>query len=107
MRQDRKARVAQLHSELAMSLRLFAVSAALLASEAPALAAEDDANLWLGQFATINANDKVYVRLETQERFTNDAERLGQLLLRSLVTYRLHDKANAGSRISASRSSPP
>ena len=49
------------------------------------MSAEDDANLWLGQFATINATDTIYVRLEAQERFTNDAERLGQLLLRSLV----------------------
>jgi hypothetical protein len=79
-----------------MNLRLFALSAALLVSAAPALAAEDDANVWLGQFATINATDKVYVRLEAQERFTNDAERLGQFLLRSLVAYRISDKANAG-----------
>ena len=79
-----------------MNLRLLAFSAALLASAAPAVAAEDDANVWLGQFATINATDKVYVRLEAQERFTNDAERLGQLLLRSLVAYRINDKVNAG-----------
>jgi hypothetical protein len=79
-----------------MNLRLFAFSTALLASAAPALAAEDDANAWLGQFATINATDKIYVRLEAQERFTNDAERLGQLLLRSLVAYRINDKVNAG-----------
>jgi hypothetical protein len=89
-------RVLQFHSELAMNLRHFAFSAALLVSAAPALAAEDDANVWLGQFATINATDKVYVRLEAQERFTNDAERLGQLLLRSLVAYRVTDKVNAG-----------
>jgi len=69
-------------------------AAALAAS--PAAAAEDDANVWLGQFATINASEKVYVRLEAQERFTNDAERLGQLLLRSLVAYRFTDRVNAG-----------
>jgi hypothetical protein len=79
-----------------MNLRRLSVSAALLASAAPALAAEDDANVWLGQFATINATDKIYVRLEAQERFTNDAERLGQLLLRSLVAYRINDEVNAG-----------
>lgn len=79
-----------------MKLRLSALGPALLVSAAPALAAEDDANIWLGQFATINASDKVYVRLEAQERFTNDAERLGQLLLRSLVAYRFNDKVNAG-----------
>ena len=59
-------------------------------------AAEDDGNVWLGQFATINATDKVYVRLEAQERFTNDAERLGQLLLRSLVGYRITKDVNIG-----------
>jgi Protein of unknown function (DUF2490) len=79
-----------------MKLRLIASSVALSALAAPAMAAEDDANVWLGQFATINATDDVYVRLEAQERFTNDAERLGQLLLRSLVAYRLNDKVNAG-----------
>lgn len=79
-----------------MKFRHRALSAAALATAAPALATEDDANVWLGQFATINASEKVYVRLEAQERFTNDAERLGQLLLRSLVAYRLNDRINAG-----------
>lgn len=70
---------------------------ALLAGLAvPAKASEEDFNLWLGQFATINTSDKVYVRLEAQERFTNDADRLGQLLLRSLVGYRLNDNVNIG-----------
>jgi hypothetical protein len=79
-----------------MTLRLtpFAVLAAPLA--VPASATEDDFNIWLGQFATINATDKVYVRLEAQERFTNDADRLGQLLLRSLVGYRLNKNVNIG-----------
>lgn len=79
-----------------MTLRLIAASAAMLFTATPALAAEDDANVWLGQFATINATDKVYVRLEAQERFTNDAERLGQLLLRSLVGYRISKDVNIG-----------
>ena len=59
-------------------------------------AAEDDGNVWLGQFATITASDKVYVRLEAQERFTNDVERLGQMLLRSLVGYRISKDVNIG-----------
>lgn len=71
-----------------------AIAAALTAS--PSLASEDDFNVWLGQFATINATDKVYVRLEAQERFTNDADRLGQLLLRSLVGYRLNKDVSVG-----------
>lgn len=79
-----------------MKFPLLVATAAVFLAAQPALAAEDDANVWLGQFATINATDKVYVRLEAQERFTNDAERLGQLLLRSLVAYRFNDKVNAG-----------
>ena len=62
----------------------------------PACANEDDFNIWLGQFATINATDDVYVRVEAQERFTNDADRLGQLLLRSLVGYRINKDVNIG-----------
>lgn len=79
-----------------MTLRLSAAFAATVFLASPALASEDDANVWLGQFATINATDKVYVRLEAQERFTNDAERLGQLLLRSLVAYRINKNVNIG-----------
>ena len=62
----------------------------------PLDAAEEDGNVWLGQFATINAGEDVYVRLEAQERFTNDAERLGQLLLRSLVGYQISKTVNIG-----------
>lgn len=77
--------------------RLPALAAASAFAAAPAVvAAEDDANLWLGQFATINASDTVYVRLEAQGRFTNDADRLGQLLLRSLVGYRISKTVNIG-----------
>jgi len=79
-----------------MRLPLLAAPALLALSATPAAAAEDDGNVWLGQFVTINATDKVYVRLEAQERFTNDAERLGQLLLRSLVGYRIDKDVNIG-----------
>jgi hypothetical protein len=79
-----------------MKLRLLALAAATIGAAAPGHAAEDDGNVWLGQFATINASENVYIRLEAQERFTNDAERLGQLLLRSLVAYRLSEKVNLG-----------
>jgi hypothetical protein len=75
-------------------LPLPVLAAALAAS--PAQAAADDGNVWLGQLATINASEKVYVRLEAQERFTNDAARLGQLLLRSLVGCRLSQEVNIG-----------
>ena len=81
-----------------------ALLAALLA--APAHASEDDFNIWLGQFATINATDDIYVRLEAQERFTNDADRLGQLLLRSLVGYRIDKDVNIGAGYAYVRTDP-
>lgn len=79
-----------------MTLRLLPFAAAISLLPSPASASEDDFNIWLGQFATINASDEVYVRFEAQERFTNDADRLGQLLLRSLVGYRLNKDVNIG-----------
>jgi hypothetical protein len=83
-----------------MRSRLFSRAAAAvvaaLVTVVPARASEQDFNIWLGQFATINARDNVYVRLEAQERFTDDADRLGQLLLRSLVAYRINPNVNMG-----------
>ncbi|MDM7955783.1 DUF2490 domain-containing protein [Blastomonas sp.] len=76
--------------------RLAAAGLAALGMAAPARANDHDFNIWLGQFATINASDSVYVRLEAQERFTDDADRLGQLLLRSLVAYRLDPTVSLG-----------
>ena len=70
---------------------LAALSAATIAT--PAIAQDEDFNVWTGQFATINVDDadKIFVRLEAQERFTNDADRLGQLLLRPAAGYRISD----------------
>ena len=74
----------------------FLCLAALGMIAAPARAAEEDANIWLAQFATINASEKVFVRLEAQERFTDDAGRLGQLLLRTMVGYRIDKQTSIG-----------
>lgn len=65
---------------------------------APASAAEDDFNVWAGQFVTVDLGKdrRWFVRGEAQERFTEDARRMGQLLLRSLVGYRLSDRASLG-----------
>lgn len=70
--------------------------AALGLIAAPADAAEEDSNIWLAQFATINASEKVFVRLEARERFTDDAGRLGRLLARSLVGYRIDKRTSIG-----------
>lgn len=79
-----------------MKLRLLLACAAMIVTATPAVASEEEANVWLSQFATINVNDKVYIRFEAQERFTNDGKRLGQLLLRSLAAYRINKNVNLG-----------
>ncbi|MFL0356104.1 DUF2490 domain-containing protein [Erythrobacter sp. GH1-10] len=65
---------------------------------APAAATEDDFNIWGGQFIFVDLDEEgeVFVRLEAQERFTNDADRLGQLLLRSFVGFKIDDTVNVG-----------
>lgn len=69
---------------------------------APAAATEDDLNVWTGQFVVVDIDrdeetgEGWFVRGEAQERFTNDADRLGQLLLRTLVGYRLNNDVSIG-----------
>lgn len=61
----------------------------LLLSANTALAAEEDANIWIAQTATVDLGGDAVLWLEAQERFTNDASRLGQLLVRPAVGYKL------------------
>lgn len=78
-------------------MRLFPILLALsIGASAPAHANEDDFNVWTGQFVSLDISDDVYIRGEAQERFTNDADRLGQLLLRSFIGYRINKRINAG-----------
>ena len=63
--------------------------AALSLLATPAMANEEDANIWLAQTSTINLGDDMTLWLEAQERFTNDASRLGQLLIRPAIGYKL------------------
>ncbi|WP_416830658.1 MAG: DUF2490 domain-containing protein [Erythrobacter sp.] len=64
----------------------------------PAAANEEDFNIWTGQFVTVDIDEEKdwFVRAEAQERFTNDADRLGQLLLRGLVGYRINKDVSIG-----------
>jgi len=77
-------------------LALAAGAALIMAT--PATAAEDDLNAWAGQFVVVNLDDDKdwLVRGEAQERFTRDASRLGQLLLRMLVGHRLGEDVMIG-----------
>ena len=74
-----------------MTHRLPAVAAlaGMLTLSAPALAAEEDANVWLAQTATADLGGGAVLWLEAQQRLTNDASRLGQLLVRPAIGYRL------------------
>ncbi|MEO0463737.1 MAG: DUF2490 domain-containing protein [Pseudomonadota bacterium] len=76
-----------------LPLTLAAIFAALPSA---ALAQEEDFNIWTGQFVVVELDDDIYIRGEAQERFTNDGDRLGQLLLRSLVAYRISRDVNVG-----------
>lgn len=64
----------------------------------PAAANENDFNVWTGQFIVIDIDEDKdwFVRGEAQERFTNDADRLGQLLLRTMIGYRIDKDVSIG-----------
>ena len=57
----------------------------------PAAAQENDFNIWTAQVVSINVDEDVTIRLEAQERFFEDASRLGQLLLRPAAGYQISD----------------
>ncbi len=72
------------------------IAAALaLALPAAAQAADEDTNVWLAQTATADLGGGALLWLEAQERFTNDASRLGQLLIRPAVGYKLDQTTTA------------
>lgn len=70
------------------SFRYLLAAASLLAS-APALAAQEDEQVWLAQFSTIEVGDKVLLFSDVQFRLTDGADRLGQVLVRPAVGYRI------------------
>ncbi|AWW74323.1 hypothetical protein CD351_07780 [Erythrobacter sp. KY5] len=80
------------------AMRAAILAASLTAFAATPAAAEEDFNIWTGQFIVLDLDKEGewFVRGEAQERFTNDADRLGQLLLRSLVGYRISDRVSIG-----------
>lgn len=75
--------------------RLLLTSALAVTTLAPARAAEDDINAWLAATASIDVGKKGVVWLEAQTRFTDDASRLGQLLLRPAIGYKLDETTTA------------
>lgn len=75
--------------------RLFASLLALLLGAGPALAAQEDPQIWGAATATITASDKFVLWLEAQGRFSDDASRLGQMLLRPAVGLKLDKTTTA------------
>lgn len=75
----------------------FALFSILLAAAtaAPSHAAESDIQAWGAATATIPAGDRLVVWLEAQGRFSDDAGRLGQLLLRPGVGVKLDPTTTA------------
>ena len=69
----------------------FAAVGALAALALPtaARATDEDTNIWLAQTASADLGGGAVLWLEAQERFTNDASRLGQLLVRPAIGYKL------------------
>ncbi|MEP3051115.1 MAG: DUF2490 domain-containing protein [Erythrobacter sp.] len=70
---------------------LASVAASLACLASPTAAQEQDFNIWLTQVASIEAEEDVTIRLEAQERFFEDASRLGQLLLRPAIGYQISE----------------
>lgn len=71
-----------------MHLSKYLFLMASLCAAAPA-AAQDDSQAWGSVTATTALSDKVDATMEVHLRFTDDAGRLGQTLLRPSVTYKL------------------
>lgn len=73
-----------------------AIIAALMAM--PAAAADEDTAVWNAQYLKFYADkdEKIFVRLEAQQRLTNDVSKLGQVVLRPYVAYQANDNLQIG-----------
>ncbi len=73
-----------------------ALAAAVLS--VPATEAEEDVAIWNAQFIKFHADkdEKIFVRLESQQRLNDDVSRLGQFILRPYVAYQANDRLQIG-----------
>jgi hypothetical protein len=73
---------------------------ALVATLLPmsAVAADEDVAIWNAQFVKFHADkdDKIFVRLESQQRLNDNLSRLGQFVLRPYVAYQVNDGLQIG-----------
>lgn len=70
------------------ALRASILSLACFAFAAPAMAAQEDEQVWLAQQSTLSVGSKLVVFTDLQLRFTDGADRLGQVLVRPAIGYR-------------------
>lgn len=81
-------------------MRFLILFAALLAAliAVPVAAADEDTAIWNAQFAKFYAdkNEKIFVRMEVQQRLTDDVSQLGQFVLRPYVAYQANDNLQIG-----------
>lgn len=68
---------------------------AITALSAPAFAAEDDAHVWTAVNASTNVGDQAVITLEGQLRLTDQAERLGQYVIRPSIGLKLDPTTTA------------
>lgn len=66
----------------------------IMLSQTAARAQENDLNGWGVITSSIETGEKTFIWLEAQPRFTNDISRLGQLLLRTGVGYKVDKKTS-------------
>lgn len=62
---------------------------ALVLAATPALAAEDDAQVWLAQQSFLNLNQNLVLFTDVQLRLTDDAQRAGQAIVRGALGVKL------------------
>jgi hypothetical protein len=81
-------------------MRFMLLLAALLAAviAVPAAAADEDTAVWNAQFIKFYADKehKIFVRLESQQRITDDVSQLGQFIFRPYVAYQVNDNLQVG-----------
>lgn len=83
-----------------------ALAGLALASAGAARAAEEDTQAWAVVNATGALNDKMVLTVDSQARFTNNASRLGQLIVRPSVGWRLDSTTTASLGYAYIRSTP-
>ena len=81
--------------------------AATYVAATPASAADEDGNFWLAGTANVNVSEKLFLMLEGQARWTDDAEKLGQYLVRPSVSWKLGPNTSAAIGYAYVHTDPP